>query len=202
MSVTPEIPEKPFFRVNEVCQLTDTQPYVLRFWESEFPQLSPDHGRTGSPVYKKDDVELIFRIKRLLYEEDYTIAGARQVLSGKSSAKARAQPKAKAAPQPVQKPEAQKPGEPKQLEFGPRRVAAVSAPPAESTQTVPKERYEDAVEEITHLRLYLAEAKTNLRRAESEREKALNEVERLRDKRDRAIGRLEAILKQVQGDAS
>ena len=94
MSVTPNIPKKPFFRVNEVCQLTDTQPYVLRFWESEFPQLAPDHGHGGKPVYKKDDVELIFRIKRLLYEEDYTIAGARQVLSGK----ARARTKPKSAP--------------------------------------------------------------------------------------------------------
>ncbi len=201
MSVTPEIPEKPFFRVNEVCQLTDTQPYVLRFWESEFPQLSPDHGRTGSPVYKKHDVELIFRIKRLLYEEDYTIAGARQVLSGKSSAKAKAKPKA--PPKTERKLAAVKPSEPRQLEFGTRRTtSAVSAPAAMSTGTVPKERYDDAVEEITHLRLYLAEAKTNLRRAESEREKAMAEAEQLRDKRDRAIGRLEAILKQVQGEAS
>ena len=103
MSVTPNIPQKPFFRINEVCQLTDTQPYVLRFWESEFPQLSPDHGHGGKPVYKKGDVELILQIKHLLYEEEYTLAGARQVLSGASparrkpakvkvSAKKRAQP--------------------------------------------------------------------------------------------------------------
>ena len=199
MSVTPNIPEKSFFRVNEVCQLTDTQPYVLRFWESEFPQLTPDHGSGGKPVYKKDDVELIFRIKRLLYDEDYTIAGARQVLSGKARP---AKPKsaAKKAAPPSQEPA------PRQLELNaplPQREisAPVAAEPLE-TQGISKERYDDAVDEVTHLRLHLTEAKNLLRRADTEREKALNETELLRDKRDRAVGRLEAILKHVQNEAS
>ena len=201
MSVTPNIPKKPFFRVNEVCQLTDTQPYVLRFWESEFPQLSPDHGAGGKPVYKQGDVELILRIKRLLYEEDYTIAGARKVLSsgGKAGAKPRAVPV-------KQEPESPQASQPRQLELDaplPEREIAARIMPVElETDGVPKERYEDAVEEITHLRLHLTEAKSLLRRADSERDKALNEAELLRDRRDRAIGRLEAILRQVQGDAS
>ncbi len=197
MSVTPNIPKKPFFRVSEVCQFTDTQPYVLRFWESEFPQLSPDHGATGKPVYKKDDVELIFQIKRLLYEEDYTIAGARQVLAGASSAKK------KVKKEPVKKERERKSASlPRQLELTPpdrEPAARVAAVPAQS-DGISRERYDDAVEEITHLRLQLSEAKTLLRRADHDRDKALNDAEFLRDKRDRAIGRLEAILKQVRGE--
>ncbi len=202
MSVTPNIPEKPFFRVNEVCQLTDTQPYVLRFWESEFPQLSPDHGHGGKPVYKKGDVELILQIKHLLYEEEYTLAGARQVLSGaapagrkpatvKVSAKKRAQADERDSRQ-------------LNLEAAvPEQPAPVYAEPTHlEVQGISKERYDDAVEEITHLRLHLSEAETRLRRADSERDKAMNEAEHLRDKRDRIIGRLEAILHRVQDGAS
>jgi DNA-binding transcriptional MerR regulator len=72
-----EIPQKSFYKVNEVCQYTDTQPYVLRFWESEFPQLAPHKNKTGQRVYTRRDVDLILRIKRLLHDEEYTIAGAR-----------------------------------------------------------------------------------------------------------------------------
>ena len=75
-----EIPDKPFYKIGEVCQYTDTQPYVIRFWESEFPQLSPGKGRSGQRVYRREDIDLILRIKKLLYEEEYTIAGARRRL--------------------------------------------------------------------------------------------------------------------------
>ena len=75
-----EVPDKLFYKASEVCQLTDTQPYVLRFWESEFPQLAAEKNRSGQRVYRRQDIELIFRIKKLLYEEEYTIAGARKVL--------------------------------------------------------------------------------------------------------------------------
>jgi DNA-binding transcriptional MerR regulator len=75
-----EIPKKHYYKIGEVCSLTDTQPYVLRFWESEFPQLAPDKSRTGQRVYRPRDVELILEIKKLLYEEGYTIAGARKKL--------------------------------------------------------------------------------------------------------------------------
>ena len=196
MSVTPNIPEKSFFRVNEVCQLTDTQPYVLRFWESEFPQLTPDHGHGGKPVYKKDDVELIFRIKRLLYDEDYTIAGARQVLSG--DAPVTPKPVAVPSEEPVESEVRQ----PRQLQLdavAPERAHTVHTESEQlQEQGISKERYDDALEEITHLRLHLSEAETRLRRAENERSNALHEVEQLRDKRDRSIGRLEAILQRVQ----
>jgi DNA-binding transcriptional MerR regulator len=74
------IPEKLFYKAAEVCQLTDTQPYVLRFWESEFPQLASGKNRSGQRVYNREDIDLIFRIKKLLYQDEYTIAGARKAL--------------------------------------------------------------------------------------------------------------------------
>ena len=71
---------KLFYKIGEVCQLTDTQPYVLRFWESEFSQLAPTKSRSGQRLYRRKDVDLVREIKRLLYEEGYTIAGVRQKL--------------------------------------------------------------------------------------------------------------------------
>jgi DNA-binding transcriptional MerR regulator len=77
----PKDPEdRHFYKIGEVCDMTDTQPYVLRFWESEFPQLAPRKNRAGQRVYQKQDVEMVLRIKKLLYEEEYTIAGARKKL--------------------------------------------------------------------------------------------------------------------------
>jgi len=75
-----EIPNKLFYKIGEVCEITDTQPYVLRFWESEFPQLAPRKNRSGQRVYQRRDIDTVIRIKRLLYEEEYTIAGARRKL--------------------------------------------------------------------------------------------------------------------------
>ncbi len=74
------IPEKLFFKIGEVCELTETQPYVLRFWESEFPQLEPRKNRSGQRIYSSEDIEVVQSIKRLLYDEGYTIAGARKRL--------------------------------------------------------------------------------------------------------------------------
>lgn len=81
--------EKLFYKIGEVCQLTDTQPYVLRFWESEFPQLIPQKNNSGQRIYRSADIGLILRIKKLLYEEEFTIAGARKQLEGELSNKAR-----------------------------------------------------------------------------------------------------------------
>jgi len=74
------MPRKAFYKVGEVCQITDTQPYVLRFWESEFPQLAPRKSRTGQRLYRRKDVDLVLQIKKLLYEEGCTIAAARKKL--------------------------------------------------------------------------------------------------------------------------
>ena len=77
---TIDIPEKLFYKAAEICQITDTQPYVLRFWESEFPQLASEKNRSGQRVYRRQDIDLVFRIKQLLYQEEYTIAGARKAI--------------------------------------------------------------------------------------------------------------------------
>ena len=76
-------PNKLFYRIGEVSRLTGLEPYVLRYWETEFPQLRPDKGRSGQRLYKKKDLDHIVRIKFLLYQEGYTISGARKKLNGK-----------------------------------------------------------------------------------------------------------------------
>lgn len=72
------IPEKLYFRIGEVASLCRLPAYVLRFWETEFPQLKPVKSSTGQRMYRHKDVENVLRIKKLLYEEGFTIAGARQ----------------------------------------------------------------------------------------------------------------------------
>src|SRR6059036_2347468 len=74
------IPEKLYFRIGEVARLCHLPAYVLRFWETEFPQLKPVKSSTGQRMYRRKDVEAVLRIKKLLYEEGFTIAGARQQL--------------------------------------------------------------------------------------------------------------------------
>ncbi|MGH9324329.1 MAG: MerR family transcriptional regulator [Vicinamibacteria bacterium] len=74
------IPSKLFFKIGEVCEITDTQPYVLRYWESEFPALAPAKNNSGQRIYRRRDIETILRIKTLLYEEGFTIAGAKKKL--------------------------------------------------------------------------------------------------------------------------
>jgi DNA-binding transcriptional MerR regulator len=74
------IPEKLFFKIGEVCDLTGVQAHVLRYWESEFPMLSPQKNRAGQRTYRRRDVEIALRIRELLYDEMYTIAGARKRL--------------------------------------------------------------------------------------------------------------------------
>src|ERR1700761_4864682 len=75
-----EIPDKLYFRIGEVARLCEVPAYVLRFWESEFPQLKPNKGGTGQRLYRRRDVEMALRVKTLLKEEGYTIPGARAVL--------------------------------------------------------------------------------------------------------------------------
>ena len=79
-NVPAEIPDKLYFRIGEVARLCDVPAYVLRFWEGEFPQLKPNKGGTGQRLFRRRDVEMALRIKRLLYDEGYTIPGARQLL--------------------------------------------------------------------------------------------------------------------------
>ncbi len=74
------IPDRLYFRIGEVARLCRLPAYVLRFWETEFPQLKPVKSNTGQRMYRRKDVESVLRIKKLLYEEGFTIAGARQQL--------------------------------------------------------------------------------------------------------------------------
>src|SRR5215467_11884381 len=80
METGSEIPEKLFFRIGEVCDLIKVQPHVLRYWETEFPMLAPQKNRAGQRVYRRKDVEMVMRIRNLLYEEKFTIAGAKRKL--------------------------------------------------------------------------------------------------------------------------
>ena len=82
------IPNKLFFKIGEVCEITDTQPYVLRYWESEFPALAPAKNSSGQRIYRRRDIETVLRIKQLLYEEGFTIAGAKKRLEAEMAGRA------------------------------------------------------------------------------------------------------------------
>src|ERR1700704_5874428 len=89
----PEIPDKLYFKIGEVSELLGVEAYVLRYWETEFPVLSPKKSGTGHRLYRRKDVELLLRIKHLLYDKRFTIEGARQTLH--SEARAPKKPAAK-----------------------------------------------------------------------------------------------------------
>lgn len=76
-----EIPDKSLFSISEVARLTSTKAFVLRYWQSEFPTLQPVKAPNGRRLYRREDIETVFEIKRLLYEEGFTIAGARKHLA-------------------------------------------------------------------------------------------------------------------------
>jgi DNA-binding transcriptional MerR regulator len=90
------IPEKLYFKIGEVCDLVGVQAHVLRYWETEFPMLSPQKNNSGQRSYRRKDVEMALRIKQLLYKEMFTIAGARKKLQSEqregTKAKAEASP--------------------------------------------------------------------------------------------------------------
>jgi DNA-binding transcriptional MerR regulator len=105
-TVTPEaavIPDKLYFRIGDVAQLCEVPAYVLRFWETEFPQLKPNKGGTGQRLYRRKDVEMALRIKSLLYDQGYTIPGARQVFKSEAKPK-EATPFPEAAPSQLPEP--------------------------------------------------------------------------------------------------
>ena len=79
-TATQTLTEKEFYRIGEVSRLTALKPFVLRYWETEFPMLEPVKSPSGHRLYRQEDVEMVLRIKRLLYDEGFTIAGARRHL--------------------------------------------------------------------------------------------------------------------------
>ena len=91
------IPDKDEFKIGEVCDIAGVKPFVLRYWETEFPELAPAKGAGGQRTYSRGDVQLILRIKQLLYEERFTVAGAKKRLAEeqaprKPAKKARVEP--------------------------------------------------------------------------------------------------------------
>jgi DNA-binding transcriptional MerR regulator len=88
-----EIPDKLYFRIGDVARLAGIKPYVLRFWETEFPSLGPRKSGTGHRLYRRKDVELVLEIKRLLYEQRFTIEGARKFLEARPKAESAASAK-------------------------------------------------------------------------------------------------------------
>ncbi len=110
------IPDKLYFRIGEVSRLCSLPSYVLRFWETEFNQLKPSKSGTGQRMYRKSDVENVLRIKKLLYDQGFTIAGARQQL--------RAETKRKQSPLPFAVPTPNR-GELKQVRQGLREILGI-----------------------------------------------------------------------------
>jgi DNA-binding transcriptional MerR regulator len=80
------IPDKSLFRIGEVSRLTATKTFVLRYWETEFPTLQPVKSPSGHRLYRREDIETVFEIKRLLYDEGFTIVGARKHLADHAAA--------------------------------------------------------------------------------------------------------------------
>ena len=106
----PQVPDKPYFRIGEVSRLTSTKAFVLRYWETEFPVLQPVKSPSGHRLYRREDIETVFEIKRLLYDEGFTIAGARRHLieqagGGNGHAETKERP-ARPAPPPTRAEEA------------------------------------------------------------------------------------------------
>ena len=83
--MTSNIPDRMFYRIKEVCSITGLKPHVLRYWEQEFKDIKPVKSSRGQRLYKKKDLDIIFTIKRLLYEQRYTIEGAKKYMMSKKN---------------------------------------------------------------------------------------------------------------------
>jgi len=79
-AAAPTIPDRLYFKIGDVARICSLETYVLRFWETQFPQLKPNKSGTGQRLYRRRDVELVLEIKRLVHQEGYTLAGARPTL--------------------------------------------------------------------------------------------------------------------------
>jgi DNA-binding transcriptional MerR regulator len=96
----PAIPDRLYFKIGDVAKICDLETYVLRFWETQFPQLKPNKSGTGQRLYRRRDVELVLDIKRLVHAEGYTISGARHALEQDRRPKLQSEPQTKAQPNP------------------------------------------------------------------------------------------------------
>jgi DNA-binding transcriptional MerR regulator len=104
---SPIIPDRLYFKIGDVARICGLETYVLRFWETQFPQLKPNKSGTGQRLYRRREVELVLEIKQLVHGEGYTLSGARQVLdqanrrSGGQASRQEAQPSAPASPEGI-----------------------------------------------------------------------------------------------------
>ncbi len=89
-----DVPDRLYFRIGEVSAITGVPPYVLRYWESEFPALQPRKSGGGQRLYRKRDVVMLLEIKKLLYQERYTVAGAKRRLAEREDRARRAETRA------------------------------------------------------------------------------------------------------------
>ena len=115
-----QIPNKLYFRIGEVSEITGVQPYTLRHWEMEFPTLSPKKNDAGQRLYRKEDIEMVHTIQRLLHSEGYTTAGARRLLSKKPGSR----PPGSRPPPPPPPPPPPKPDPPR---LSPSALVSVTA---------------------------------------------------------------------------
>ncbi len=85
--MSPEIPNKVYFKIGETADILGVEPYVLRYWESEFPQIKPVRAASRQRLYRRQDLETFMEIKRLLYEDKFTIAGAKKRIASRAAKK-------------------------------------------------------------------------------------------------------------------
>jgi len=116
MASKARVQKRLYYKIGEACKALGIQPYVLRYWETEFPALTPSKSRSGQRVYSEKELEIIRRIKELLYEEGYTIAGAKKKLEGEIASGALGEPEGEGAE--------------------PEEETAAAAPPAQATLPV------------------------------------------------------------------
>jgi len=96
----PTIPDRLYFKIGDVARICGLETYVLRFWESQFPQLKPNKSGTGQRLYRRREVELVLEIKRLVHEEGYTLPGARQALDQQHRRGGQLEPRSESQPTP------------------------------------------------------------------------------------------------------
>src|SRR5260370_7785927 len=138
MAPKARVQKRLYYKIGEACKALGIQPYVLRYWETEFPALSPSKSRSGQRVYSEKELEVIRRIKQLLYDEGYTIAGAKKKLEGELTAGTLGDPAAPPATPPAPAPHTPPPTPPAfhpPPTPPPRAHPAHSAPPARAPPT-------------------------------------------------------------------
>jgi DNA-binding transcriptional MerR regulator len=174
-----QIPQKKFYKIGELCRFTDTQPYVLKFWESEFPQLKPEKGPKGQAVYGKQAVDLILKIKQMLDEDDQTITAVRELLDSENGGGA--QIPASRTNTATQAP----------------RLAAVDEVDVSEPDSVSRSRYDNAVEEIADLRIELRQAEKDLRKMETSLASAESGEQACRTRADKAMALIKSLIDQL-----